>query len=1242
MNINLKNFSQMLLALLFDVLLSAVPVPAQALDISDVPLNVGISAAKPNILLLIDSSGSMTSGVTTSTGITSPSSMPAGFTYNCKAAATGGVTPPAIPASPLFMIVNSTGTPRFCKSSTLCSSSNQTSFGRNSKCFDNKKNYNVAYFQGATLAGGPYTGLQLNWYFSKGTFTTGSLDASLSVTTPRIDIAKEAANDLVTSLTPDTGAKARVRMGLAVYDSSSAQGGKLLTEIKDLDPTLATSLNTKINAITPSGNTPLATALSDIGKYYATGETNNLTLHPSTTKTKASVNTVFSKADGTTSHSITNATCTTTPCTNTLASPILGYCQKSFAILISDGLPNGDREISPALRDYTGDCATKGLCVATSDTSITLPGAGGVALNATGSACNSSGNWYNKACKNGTKAGRVYETGGSDYLDDVAKGLFEMDLRPTLDAARKVDSLDKNNVVTYTIGLADPSLQAESVLKDAAAVGGGKFFFAEDSKALASALADTIQDIASKISSSASVVANSAKLDINSAIFQGKFDSADWTGSFTMFPLGVSEDVNGNGILDFTDTNNNGIWDSGEPTEDVNGNGILDGGAVLNPIWNAVDHFPAFADRKIFTYNPTVSPSGVAFLCDNLSNAQKTSLGISLTTGACTSTTDIGVWRLNYIRGDWSHEQKNETRTDADTLRSADPAIAVFRNRTHLNKKTHAKISPDPWVLGDIVNSNPVYVSDENYNYDQLPSAEGGSSYKAFVTANASRRKMAYVGANDGMLHGFDASATGADAGKEILAYIPNAIYDRLNALSSPDYSHQYLVDGSPRVADAYIGSAWHTLLVSTTGAGGKSVFALDITDPSNFNGSNVLWEINDTTSPNSTDLTTDTSSLRGFASNLGFTLPQPSIVRMYNGSWAAIVANGYGSVNNLAVLYIIDVQTGHLITAIDTKAGSATSENGLSTPIAVDTNNDKIVDAIYAGDLLGNMWKFDVSSTSPSDWKVAYGTASTPAPLFVACSNPSACDSTRQPITSKPQVGGVGVTQSVGTMVYFGTGKYFESTDNIVTNAQTQSFYGIWDNNVPVTKSQLQVQTITSEFVFEGFTVRTSTNNNGFYTAKKGWYMDFLKPSATTSDGERIVTAPLLRNGRIIFNTLIPLPPDGTDVCGAASEGTSWLMEMDALTGSRLPDTPGGAPWDLDGDGQINANDLVPYGGGFISPSGKQSKVGSTGTPGVISSGTLEYKYSSGSKEAEIEVTTEQGGGNTAPGSRQSWRQLY
>jgi type IV pilus assembly protein PilY1 len=371
----------------------------------------------------------------------------------------------------------------------------------------------------------------------------------------------------------------------------------------------------------------------------------------------------------------------------------------------------------------------------------------------------------------------------------------------------------------------------------------------------------------------------------------------------------------------------------------------------------------------------------------------------------------------------------------------------------------------------------------------------------------------------------------------------------------------------------------------------------------------------------------------------------------MANGSWAAIVANGYGSTSNKAVLYIVNVETGQIIKRIDTEAGSSTSPNGLSTPIAVDINNDRIVDYVYAGDLLGNMWKFDVTNSSASQWDVAYKSGSTPKPLFVACvTDTTSCSSAdRQPITAKPQVGRVGADQNGGVMVYFGTGKYFEVGDNTVdanndgvVDAQKQTFYGIWDNGAAVSRrADLQVQTIDEELTRGGFGLRVSSNTAVDYSTKKGWFMDLVKPPSSTLEGERVVSFPLLRGGRLIFTTLIPSPHP------CEFGGTGWIMELDAVTGSRLP-SAGGPPWDIYGssgapDGAINSQDLVRSTtsagctSADCSPSGKKSNIGIIKTPGVISAGEKEYKYTSGSSGA-LEVTTESAGG---AGGRQSWRQL-
>jgi len=408
-------------------------------------------------------------------------------------------------------------------------------------------------------------------------------------------------------------------------------------------------------------------------------------------------------------------------------------------------------------------------------------------------------------------------------------------------------------------------------------------------------------------------------------------------------------------------------------------------------------------------------------------------------------------------------------------------------------------------------------------------------------------------------------------------------------------------------------------------------------TAESAFSSDRVLWEINQTTAPVGTDLVSVTSNpapangfIYGFGDYLGLTMGQASVVRMANGQYVAVFGNGYNSNLGVAVLYFVDIATGALIKSITTEVGG---DNGLSTPIAIDENGDRIVDAIYAGDLLGNMWKFDVTDVDPSNWDVAFSSGGTPAPLYAAKDS----SNVTQPITAKPQVGN---HPDGGVMVYFGTGKYFETGDNIVgVSPQIQTFYGIRDDSSAVDdRSDLIEQTIDAEGVKGDFDVRQTSENAVDYSAKDGWYMDLVTPPQPgTAVGERVVSFPLLRNGRIIFATLLP------DDASCSFGGSSWLMELDALTGQRLELSP----FDLTGDNEINLSDQIELtdidGDGYVdssdsvAASGKKSKVGIIKTPGIINAGSKEYKYTSGSTGA-LEATTE-----SAPSTsgRQSWIQL-
>jgi type IV pilus assembly protein PilY1 len=439
--------------------------------------------------------------------------------------------------------------------------------------------------------------------------------------------------------------------------------------------------------------------------------------------------------------------------------------------------------------------------------------------------------------------------------------------------------------------------------------------------------------------------------------------------------------------------------------------------------------------------------------------------------------------------------------------------------------------------LGDIVNSSPeIAAAKDDYGWGAAPglSSTVRSAYTTYLTSTGptgkkDRQSFVYVGANDGMLHAFKgdepctvaskpAMCTPANAGTEAFAYVPNGVLGKVGLLANKDYTHQFYVDGNLAVGDVHDGTSWKTVLVGASGAGGRGVFGLDISNPSGFDADDVLWEVNATTD-----------------GDIGYVMGTPVIAPInYGGTtvkWVAIFGNGYNSSRGEPALIMVDITTGTVLQKLIPNDGTTSSPNGLGNIAAIDNNNDGLVDTIYGGDLLGNLWKFELSGSS---WGVAYGGA----PLFKA-ENPTG---TPQPIT-----GGLEVSAGPGTgvSVFFGTGRYFVKGDNTPgTDPQVQSFYSVWDNGSAVSggRSALQAQTINTPA--SGDTFRTSSSNTVNYATKRGWYID-LKPGASAATGEKFLGTPRLQNGKVFFTTFEPL----ADECDP--DGQNWLYSLDALTGS-------------------------------------------------------------------------------------------
>lgn len=702
----------------------------------------------------------------------------------------------------------------------------------------------------------------------------------------------------------------------------------------------------------------------------------------------------------------------------------------------------------------------------------------------------------------------------SNTLADVAMKYWATDLRtdlannvPVSEKEGNIDPAFWQHMVTFGVGLGvtgsvDPDTAFDAILSgdtinwpkpddDSAKVddllhaainGRGGFFNAADPDTFAKELTAVLTDIVSRVEeSSTSAAASSAVLREDALSFSAGFRSTDWSGA-----LQAAE--------------------------------ILPGGARGRLIWDAEYGLESkgAASRKLYTYS---AGSGAELkTIGGLSAAQKDALN----TATDGSVDNLGQDRIDWLRGD---NAANATFRD----RLYHPASGGGADRLRL--------------LGDIIGSDPQFAGKTNFGYRRLSGA-AGSSYAAYraSTDYQNRPDVIYVGANDGYLHGFDSLT-----GEELFAFMPGELlkpaagkdFAQINTLTTPDYNHRYFVDGTPAVGDAYIDGQWKTILVGTMGAGGKTVFALDVSDPKNFSASDVLWEFTH--------------------AELGYGVEAPQIVRLAEGKWAAVFGNGYNSASHKSALFVVDLKTGALIAKQSSTAGSSSAPNGMATPAVLVDQTTGNAKAAYAGDLQGHLWRSDL--TSGSSLTKLFTTRKT--------------GGVGQPITAAPSL----VPRPGGApdelIVAFGTGSYFRVTDS--GDNQVQSLYGIFDNgsNSDIERNLLLEQTITQQkstnytiskggsTSSEAVDIRVMSKNT-LGSLDKGWFID-LK----TTSGERVISRASFPSGypvkRVRFSTLIP---DNND-CGGGRDG--YLMDVDLLTGGKTDKNV----FDLNRDGKFNGEDL-------------------------------------------------------------------
>jgi type IV pilus assembly protein PilY1 len=688
------------------------------------------------------------------------------------------------------------------------------------------------------------------------------------------------------------------------------------------------------------------------------------------------------------------------------------------------------------------------------------------------------------------------------------------------------------------------------------------YYVAGEASQMVQSLTAAFANIAAEVRSSASAVAaNSTRLGSDTAVYQAAFDSANWSGDLKAFRINADGTINPTAVWSAA-----GELDSLTETSLVNRN-IL----TLTP--------PVAAGGGSF-----VSTTGIDFDWSSLTTSQQDALRQPFIPGPLVSLSQ-GQDRLAYLRGSRLLERPN----------------GLLRKRDSR--------------LGDISNSDPQLIGDQDFGYSLLDYSVAftggiGAAYTTYRNSAAyqSRPPVLIVGANDGMLHAFNAELT-SSGGEELFAFIPQSVFDNLYELTLPEYSHRFYVDSAPRFADAYFNSSWHSVAVGATGAGGKSVFALDVTDPTSMNPSDVLWEFSHP--------------------SMGYTIGQPAIVPLPNGKFGAVVTSGYETGQTDGTIWILDVEDGSIIQTFTTP-----NSGDLGAPLVVDIDGDRVADRVYAGDTQGNLWRFDLVGSNTSNWEAPASLLSggNAVPLFVARDSNGLRQAITAPLASAFNEDGLHT-------IFFGTGSFYRTNDNVVpTNPDVDTFYAVIDRGVSFSgRTTLLEQSILAEVTAHGFGVRAVTANVLDYS-HDGWYLDLQWKSAFGGPGpigERVVSRATVRGDRVIFATVIP----DRDPCSFG--GDSWIMELNSFNGGRLDY----AVFDLDADGEFNDDDWITV----IDENGDEIRVPASGidpdigivkTPAVITGvgdNNDEVKVLSGSSGELIRIS-ERGGIDVG---RQSWRQL-
>lgn len=1030
-------------------------------DLSNSPLSSASNTAiKPNIMFILDDSGSMDSdflpdGVDNNDG----SNCFKNYLYNrIYFNPNYTYTPPVKSDGTSFPDASFTAAPN----NGFDSGSSTRNLNSKFKAYSGDTEQQAYYYEltGSGVSAGSCGG---NSKYTKRTISSSSTMAQnfanwYSYYRKRLYAMRTAVSQAFSPLT------SKYRVGFSTISSTDVAEGSLFLDIRDFTQTQKDSFYTKLFTANQEGWTPLRGALAKAGQYYG----------------KKAPNQTYD--------------------------PLQYSCQQNFTILSTDGYWNTNDETTTY-----GPFKLNGTSVGNTDASPT--------------ARPMLDDW-----KSGGSWGQTGGAGKSDTLADVAMYYYANDLRTsalgTCTGSTGNDVCENNvpgagndvavhqHMTTFTLGLGvdgklayDESYETQTSgdffnikqgsspwpnpinnsgaeriddLWHAAVNGRGHYYSAKDPASLVSGLSKALAGVSARTgSSAAAATSNLEPVAGDNFVYVALYRTQKWDGDLKAYTIDPDT-----GVLSTT-----AQW-SAQSALDTQ---------VANA--NSGD------GRNIYFFTSGTSSKLSNFTKANLTSASKNSLFETVCTtpkslSQCADLTTAQIDLLtsdvviNYIRGNSGYEDQ------------AGNTNRLLRDREHL--------------LGDIVNAVPVYVKKPPFAYTD-------DGYAAFVTANASRAGTVYVAANDGMLHAIDSSN-----GQERWAFIPSMVMANLYKLGDKNYAtnHLYYVDGSPSIGDIKISGTWKTILVGGLNKGGRGYYALDVTDPSS---PKALWEFTN--------------------NNLGYSFGNPIITKLVDGTWVVIFSSGYNNVSpgdGNGHLFIVDAATGTLLSDIPTYTSGTTGAGNTTTPSGlgkinawVDTTTDNTVQRVYGGDLLGNVWRFDVNDTLGSSGKEAMLLAQ----AEITSGTIIAPVVTGQPITTKPELGQIRRSGINYNLVFVGTGRYLGETD--LNNTAQQSIYAFKDDLSSSglgdlrSRGDMVQQTFTAGTNADGAAIRTTSTNTVDWATKAGWYVD-LNPS-NASPGERVNVDMQLQYNILTVAANVP----NSNACNIG--GYAWLYNLDIATGSKL-----------------------------------------------------------------------------------------